>query len=796
MIKTSNFLKKWRFTGPTLSAIVTGLLYWLFTIVYLELLLSFCAFGGIDLRFGYALAFGGVFACALALALGFLPRKPQLVLTVILTAVLIIFYGSQLVYYKIFGTLYSASLVQQGGAALNSFWKETLVVMSKNIPWILALFVPAVAIPVLAKYVKSSFQPGSAPWRIVLAVLAVVLQLGASLCLRIGEKGFFSDYYFYYSDTTTTDQAADRFGLLTAFRLDLTGGSAMAPSGEDDDPYYTPDPPSTPAATIPGETLPEQDQLQLPSYNILPFDFEALNAQTDSKSIQALNDYFAKLSGTQTNEYTGMLADYNLIVLCAEAFSPGAIHPELTPTLYRLANEGFVFQNYYNTFPNNTTDGEYTLCMGLYPDGSRGKETSSFYASRNSYLPFCLGNIFQQQKGIQSYGYHNYTGDFYGRDESHPNMGYTMKFAEAGMEFTSAWPASDLEMMEQSVDDYLSADEQFHAYYMTFSGHLSYSPEYNAIARKNWDAVKDLPLGEAAKSYISCNIELDKALAYLLEKLEEAGVADKTAIVLAGDHFPYGLTDRSYSTLVDYKVDDFTRAKSTLIFWVGGMEEPVIVDEYCSNADILPTILNLWGMRYDSRMLAGTDVFSDGQHIAILNDMSFYTDKVWLNASSGEIRYLVDKDSLPEDYVDNMIRLVRSKFTLSKDILNTGYYSFLFDKGSVSLDWESWGSIPGNEEPDPTEGLSPLPTGPEASQPETTPPDVTGPDIFGPAVTEPNSSTPDATEPDTSQPPETLPPDTTPAPTEPEITEPETTQPETTEPEETQPQTPQPYDPT
>ncbi len=786
MKKASNFLKNWHFTGPALSATVTSLLYWLFTIAYLELLLSFCAFGGIDLRFGYALAFGGVFACALALVFGFLPKKPQLVLTIMLAAVLIIFYGSQLVYYKIFGTLYSASLVQQGGAALNSFWKETLVVMSKNIPWILALLMPAAAIPVMAKYVYNSFQPSSAPWRIALVALAVALQLGASLCLGIGGKGFFTDYYFYYSDTTTTDQAADRFGLLTAFRLELTGGSAIAPSDADDDPYYTPEPPSTPAVTTPGETLSEQDQPQLPSHNILPFDFEALNAQTNSKAIQALNDYFAKLSGTQTNEYTGMLADYNLIVLCAEAFSPGAIHPELTPTLYRLANEGFVFQNYYNTFPNNTTDGEYTLCMGLYPDSSRGKETSSFYASRNVYLPFCLGNVFQQQKGIQAYGYHNYTGDFYGRDESHPNMGYAMKFAESGMTFTNSWPASDLEMMEQSVDDYLSADKQFHAYYMTFSGHLYYSPEHNAMVRKNWDAVKDLPLSEIAKSYISCNMELDKALAYLMQRLEEAGVADKTAIVLAGDHFPYGLTDRAYSTLVDYKVDDFTRAKSTLIFWVGGMEEPVIVDEYCSNADILPTILNLWGMRYDSRMLAGTDVFSDGQHIAILNDMSFYTDKVWLNASSGEIRYLVDKDSLPEDYVDNMIRLVRSKFTLSKDILNTGYYSFLFDKGSISLDWESWGSIPGTEDPDPTEGPSPLPSGPETSVPETTPPDVTGP-----AVTQPESSTPSATEPEASQPPETPPADTTPEPTQPE-----TTEPEATEPEEFLPPAPQPPDPT
>ena len=102
-----------------------------------------------------------------------------------------------------------------------------------------------------------------------------------------------------------------------------------------------------------------------------------------------------------------MLKDYNLIVLCAESFATGVIDPELTPTLYRLANEGIVFNNYYNSFPNTTTDGEYAMVQGLWPDTSRDKGTSSLYNSRNSYLPFTLGNIFLEQRGIQAYGYHN-----------------------------------------------------------------------------------------------------------------------------------------------------------------------------------------------------------------------------------------------------------------------------------------------------------------------------------------------------------------------------------------------------
>ena len=190
--------------------------------------------------------------------------------------------------------------------------------------------------------------------------------------------------------------------------------------------------------------------------------------------------------------------------------------------------------------------------------------------------------------------------------------------------------------------------------------------------------VNDLKYNFTPRAYLSCHVELEKAVAYLMERLEEAGIADKTAIVLASDHFPYGLSDGQYSELVGYQIDKFTKYKSTLIFWVGGLEENIVVDEYCCNVDILPTILNLWGFEYDSRLLAGTDVFSDGYHVAVLKDSSFYNDKVWLNASSGEVRYLLEENELPQDYVENMIAFVKKKVSMSVDILNTDYYNFVY----------------------------------------------------------------------------------------------------------------------
>lgn len=647
--------------------------YWAFALMYWECLLSGAVFHSFGVRI-YALGFTLSAALLVTLVLSFL-RKGRFGAEILLTAVLTLLYGSQIVYHFIFGTLYSAAMVSQGGEAMTNFWRELLAAMGDHFPWLIALLVPLALRIFLRKGLKGELR---AKGRIVLLALAVALfALTRAGIWQTGTE-MFSDEDYYRSGEIATNQTTQRFGLLTTIRLELT---RHAKTEEQD--YYIPE-------ETQGEN-PAQEPAEV-KYNVMNIDFDALNALTEDKKLLAINDYCSKVTGTNQNEYTGMLKDYNLIVMCAESFSPAAIDKELTPNLYKLTQQGIIFNNYYNTFPNTTTDGEYALMQGLYPDAGRSKAVSSLYASRNSYLPFTLGNVFQSQRGVESFGYHNYRGSYYGRSESHPNMGYTMKFAGDGMTFTTNWPASDLEMMEQSVDDYIGK-EPFHAYYMTFSGHYKYDIGTNEMAKRNWDQVKDLPYSSnAIKAYLSCNIEFDKAIGYLMERLEQAGVADRTAIVIAGDHFPYGLKDSEYAELIGHDIDGFSKFKSTLIFWVGGLEKNIVVDEYCCNVDVLPTILNLWGFEYDSRLLAGTDVFSDGTHAAVLVDKSFLTDKVWFNASTGEIRYQVPESEIPEGYVENMNQLIATRFSISADILNTAYYNFVFDKGKVYVNRLGWNS--------------------------------------------------------------------------------------------------------
>ena len=637
--------------------------YWLCSVFYWEILAHAGMYDQFQGSFRFALGLSGALALLIAVLVGLLPGKLIFPVNLVLTTAVTVLYGSQMVYCFIFGTPYSVAQMGLGAGAVGQFYREMLTTMQENWPWILGLLLPLTVL-VTVKNLRSIQRPDQKS-RVITLILVAAMVPAVWLDICRGGTNMFSDHYFFTSRKSTTAQTMERFGVPMTFVLELT-----RPEKSD----------MTAPVSMPAETTPEETE-KVYAYNVLPLDFAALSAGTDNEKLIALNDYFSQVPGTRQNDYTGMLRDYNLIFICAESFSPAAVDPVYTPTLYKLTHEGFLFENFYTSFPNTTTDGEYTLTQGLYPDGTKDKYSSSMMASSGNDLPFALGNFFQREFGVKSWGYHNNVGSYYRRDLSHPNMGYEMKFNKDGMTFTGYWPTSDLEMMQQSVDDYIN-ESQFHAYYMTFSGHYQYNPEDNGIVRMHYNSLADGPWKQMAqKGYIACHIELDRALEYLLQRLEEKGIADRTAIVMATDHTPYGLSKENYFGMLGQEEDFFGWYKSDLVFWVGGMEDPVTVQEYCSTADILPTILNLWGFPYDSRLYAGTDVFSDGVHAAVLIDHSFLTDKVWFNSNTGEIRYQVPEEEVPANYVETMNQLIASRFEFSAEILRNNYYQHVFAAG-------------------------------------------------------------------------------------------------------------------
>ena len=648
-----------------------NLLLYCFTGVYVELCLHLCVFRSLDRYAGYLVLFGLLGGALCTLVVSSLPKVLRQITGVFLVAAQVLLAEVQLVYQNIFGNFMPLNQVSMGENVMESFGAQILYCIRGNLPRILLLLLPLLAAilclaPQRAQALKLRLRRQQA-----LASFAVLLILLLTITgsMYAGRNKPFSVYHTFTNVDTSTDSSYKKVGMLATTAQELrymlfgSGGSIdITPSS-----LNTSDAPRT---------------YNCNSYNVIEgIDFTALADSADSDILKATDEYLANVTPTRKNNYTGLLKDYNLITICAESFCPWFISEELTPTLYKLSHTGIIFQNYYGTFQSVTTNGEYTMCMGLYPDMSRTKTDSSFNVAGTNYLPFCLGNALKGM-GYQTWGYHDYIGDFYNRNITHANMGYTFKAADSGLAMKIDWPSSDLEMMEASVDDYLSSREPFHAYYMTFSGHYQYNWD-NAMSAKNHDAVKDLPYSEPVKAYIACNLELEYALEYLTRRLEQAGVADKTCIVLTNDHYPYGLTEAEYNELAGQTLDTtFEKYRNSFICYVPGLSENIVADEYCSTADILPTLLNLFGADYDSRLLAGTDALSSGIHVAVLSDKSFLTKTFRYDAGTETVIPADENITISDELAEAYRLYVDSRFQLSSNILNSDYYAHAFAKAS------------------------------------------------------------------------------------------------------------------
>lgn len=368
------------------------------------------------------------------------------------------------------------------------------------------------------------------------------------------------------------------------------------------------------------------------SPNVLELDFDAVPTEGNDV-LSELNAYFSSRTPTNKNEKTGMFKGCNLILITAESFSYLAIDPELTPTLYKLQTEGFNFTNFYTPYWDvSTSDGEYAALTGAR-SRSRERGRSVTRGERHAADDGSAAQAPRLQRLCLS------------RHSPIPIMTAICRIRTSAMSTVrseTGWTSRRhgrnpiIEMIDKTTADYMGS-EPFHAYYMTVSGHLEYNFNGNAMAKKNQDLVKDLPYSGSVRAYLACQIELDRALELLLQRLDEAGVAENTVIALTGDHYPYGLTDEEQSELAGHEIDTrFERYRNAFILYKKGMK-PERVDSLCCTLDILPTLSNLFGLDFDSRLYMGRDVFSDAEPFVLLRDHSWITENAMYYAPLDEL---------------------------------------------------------------------------------------------------------------------------------------------------------------
>lgn len=633
------------------------ILWWSFLIIYLEIIYKFFIMKDLLTTNTFSVVLFSIpWIIIFTIITSIFNEKVNKILTIVFSFLIVLITLAQIVYYNFYNSMFSFLSLTTGTGQVMQFYVMIASVIAR-IWYIFAIILIPYILFLIFKNKLFDFKKNNLKFLISYLLIFILSFLGIVLVISKNNEGFYSLKRLIFK-THAPMLTIDKTGLFTMEMIDIE----RYIFGFNEEIYSEQINVNNEEEKVPEVKI---------EYNTTDIDFDKLiNDETDDK-IKSMHVYFKNTVPSNKNEYTGMFKDKNLIFITAEAFDTIAIDEKLTPTLYKIANNSFIFKNYYQPlYPVSTSDGEYMNLNSLIPK----EGVWSFKQTSKISMPYGIGNMFNKE-GYVSYGFHNHNYNYYDRQKSHKNIGLKYYGCGNGLEKKmncKHWPNSDKEMIDATTSYYIDNDK-FMTYYMTVSGHLNYNFSGNNMAYRNKNKVKNLKYSTAIKAYLATQIELDKSIEKLLQVLEEKGKLNDTLIVIAPDHYPYGLTTKQMNEIstID-RNDKFEKFHTTLIMYNPNIEKTV-VDKVISSLDILPTIYNLYGLTFDSRLLMGRDIFSNNEHIVILSDRSWITDKGKYNSVTKEFTSTTNEE-IEEDYIDRINMIVNQRYGMSSLIIDNNYY--------------------------------------------------------------------------------------------------------------------------
>lgn len=576
-------------------------------------------------------------------------EKTNKIFSYIIYFVLCFWFALEAIFKSFLQTFFSLDCFKLSDQAMG-FAGETIKVIVGNIHYLILFFLPFILLIIFRKKIDLNIKENK-KYLYSYIILIPLSFLSYRLYINSTKDNKDISLYDLYYNTNNIPLSIQKMGVLSSTGLDIYRNIF----GFEDK-----------VIEVNYEEENNDEDLFVYEKNNLDLDLSSNKLNKDIK------EYIDNNPGTSKNKYTGMFENKNLIFVVAESFSEIGIDKDRTPTLYKLTNNGFIFDNFYVPYYLSTIGGEFQSLTGLYPNYS----TLTKWKSGKNSFPYGLATTFKE-KGYNTYAYHAHDGYFQNRYKYLKALGFD-NFKACNMELhinCNMWPESDIEMIKATTNDYINSDKPFMTYYMTVSGHLDYTKESNSIVSKNWDLVKNLDYSDKAKSYLATQIELDRAMESLLKELENKGILEDTVIVLLADHYPYGLSLEEINELSSYKRDElFEINHNALIIYNSSMKN-ISITKVGMPIDVLPTIYNLFDIKYDSRLFAGSDLLSNNEGMVILDNLSWITDKGKYNSLNG--KYSGDIDS---DYINNINNIIQNKIIFSRNMITYDGYRYIKEK--------------------------------------------------------------------------------------------------------------------
>lgn len=404
---------------------------------------------------------------------------------------------------------------------------------------------------------------------------------------------------------------------------------------------------------------------------------------TNEEDLTFLEEEYNKEETKETNKYTGKYKDNNLIIVQLEGIDNWLIKEEDTPTLYKMMNNSINFTNHYSYYNGggSTFNSEFAVNTGFITPLSY---TQNAYTFNKNTFPYSLAHLFKNE-GYTVNAFHMNTSEYYSRGVNYKNWGYDNYYGlvDLGTYKDDSYVLDRELILNETFKEKMFENEKFVNYIITYTNHMPFTTEKgNCRKLLKLDYLSENNLEELPKDYVypemteeSCARrqakETDYMMELLLNELTERNLLDNTTIVVFTDHYLYTLSDQ---TILDkYKETDNNLINHTPFFIWHNNKDKKTIKEVTSQLNVLPTVLNLYGIDHNSNYYIGTDALDNNYHGSV-----FFSDYSWYDGSI---------------YVDGGI-IIKGKEIDSLLLEDKNYYiNYLIKKNDLTLKYNYFKQI-------------------------------------------------------------------------------------------------------
>lgn len=313
----------------------------------------------------------------------------------------------------------------------------------------------------------------------------------------------------------------------------------------------------------------------------------------------------------------GAAKGMNVIIIQVEALQANVIDlkvdgQEVTPNLNRLAATSVYYPNAYTQVAfGNTADAEFAANASLYPPVNSA--ASVIFADKEiPSLPRMMNAA-----GYESLTFHANTVHFWNRKQLYEALGFTKWFDSEffGDQDVMGMGPSDEALYKAALPELVRRDRaggKFLAEFITLSAHRPYDaipPDRQSIKLPS-ELRNTLP-----GNYVIAQNYSDKAIGRFLDDLEKAGLAEKTVVVVFGDH--NGLAEdkldrrsvNAQKAIFGAENNEIDLLNVPLIIHIPGQTTGTRVTDAAGQVDLPPTLADALGLDRTRTPLFGRNLF-------------------------------------------------------------------------------------------------------------------------------------------------------------------------------------------